>query len=52
MQERGGNRDKIFAKGRASIERAKELDKANRGDEPSLIMREKQFTGFVCWTSV
>ena len=43
MQERGGNRDKIFPKGRESVERAKELDKANRGDEPSLIMREKKF---------
>jgi len=41
---RGGNRDKIFPKGRASIERAKKLDEANSGDQPSLIMREKSFT--------
>ena len=29
--------------GRDSIERAKELDKANSGDQPSVLMREKQF---------
>ena len=27
MQERGGNRDKVFVKGKESIERAKQLDK-------------------------
>jgi len=45
MQDgRGDNRDKIFFKGKEQIAKAKELDKANSGDEPSLIMREKQFT--------
>ena len=45
MQDgRGDNRDKIFLKGKEQIAKAKELDNANSGDEPSLIMREKQFT--------
>ena len=42
---RGDNRDKIFPKGRESIERAKKLDEANKNpNQPSLLMREKKFT--------
>jgi hypothetical protein len=42
---RGDNRDKIFPKGRESMERAKKLDEANKDpNQPSLLMREKKFT--------
>ena len=74
MQSRGNNRDKIFPTGKKSVDKAKQLDKANSGslplcvravfllrmpqaaltsfcvidaghtgDEPSLIMRQKNF---------